>query len=144
MSRRPPIGYYAIEKFAKAIRKKKLFPERAFNLNERMILRDNWIKYNMKKWNGEYYMNNGEYYKIETKMLRRIAEAAYPEICQFVKINTEGIPTADELKKMKCYNNRLTDETLLDKIKFETSEEKVDAEKKSEKIERRKIKKGTL
>ena len=144
MSRKPPIGYYAIPQFAKAIKKRKLFPERAFTLDERLNLRDNFIKMGMKKWSGQYYGNDKTYYRLDTRMLRKIAEQAYPEICQFVNINLEGNDTIDELKKRKVYYNRLTDETLLDKIEFETSEEKVDGEKKTAKIERREIKKGTL
>ena len=141
MSRKAGIGYYAVDKFAEAIRKKRLIPERAFSLQERLILRNNFIKDGMKMWTGIYYVA-GEHFRLNNLFLRKVVAEAYPEILQFIKINTDGTPTAKELKEIKVYNNRLTDHSVLDKIKFET-EELDYAEKKASK-ELRKAEKANI
>ena len=121
MSRMPGIGYFAVDKFATAIRKKRLLPIRAFSLNERLIIRNNFLLEGMKEWTGIYYVES-EHFRLNKLFLRKVVGIAYPEIMQFIKINMSGTPTAKELKEIKIYNNRLTDHSVLDKIKFETED----------------------
>lgn len=140
MSRKPGIGYYTVETFAEALRKKRLIPMRAFSLHERMILRNNFLREGMQGWSGVYYQNQ-VHFRLNNLFLRKITAKAYPEIMNFIKINTQGMPTAKELKAIKIYNNRLTDHTLLDKIKFET-EDLINVQKQSEKKTRETQKKN--
>ena len=144
MSRKPPLGTYAIPKFAKAIKKRKLFPKRGFKLGESKELRNNWIRYGLKEWNGDYYDNNGKYYTLNTYLLRKIVAIAYPEIMKLININLNEEITIRDMKELKAFSEHLGDRTILDKIKFEGSEEQDETKKKAESIARKTYEKKTL
>lgn len=128
MSRKPALGYYSLDSFAKILRKRNLFPSRSINRFQKFLHGDV-----LNTWDG-VFRKDGNYYRFDTHMMSKLARIAYSEFCdnlQKMDDNHVFLP-----KKFKIRKERLISQSFLDNIHFVGGDDHEKAVKKSEKAER--------
>ena len=135
MSRKPPLGSYALEPIAQRLREKNVYPSKSLTMYEEWVYHNSGLE--MQRWNGLFKMK-GKTYQFDRNMMKRLADLAHPTI----KSSLASDEPLLKSKAQRVHENALHDISYLDTMSFLSSEEFIDEKKKAKKFERQFYKNG--
>ena len=127
MSRKPGLGWYAIPKIAKALKKRGYMATDQSTIIHKKTMELEGIK-DDNTWNGNY-MQNGKWFMLDANMKDKLNKYMLPLQEEYVEARTPTFLT----REYKARQERLKDNSFFDTMKFVKSKELEDAKKKENK-----------
>lgn len=140
MSRRPALGSYSLDAFAKHLTKRGLASDAQLTQLQKYHLTD--LEYtDHDKFNG-WFKHNGQNLKLDRGMLEQLGKIQlkyYDNLAESIDSTHQLLP-----KKYRAHLNRLHDDSKLGKMKEFLTGERYETQKKADKIKRQYNSKRTL
>ena len=127
MSRKPGLGWYAIPKLAKALKKRGYMAVDQHTIIEKKTMELEGIN-DENQWHGNY-RQNGKWFKLDKNMKNKLNKYMLPLQNEYIDARTPIFLT----REYKARQERLKDQSFFDTMKFLKSEEIEDAKKKENK-----------